>query len=140
MVQIEMPVAKPLSEIREGETILREWKYMIDKLERLKSKKCRRKRKKVKVDKIPFGSTPIGTLLKHYAPNEYWLLTDSCENIPCYLIESIAYSSDNEFFRTARFRKALAHYKKYGRTKTDYKGFTLEDELKYASMKVNGLV
>ena len=54
----------------------------------------------------------------HECPLEFELLKEIfgkvCIRNNVYLVESFAYSSDNPFFKTETFRKALLDYKKYG--------------------------
>lgn len=80
-------------------------------------KRKRRKRKGRKRIKRAFDGTRIGHFLKHEAPLEYKLITDTCNSTcgpPADLIETIGYSSTNPLFRKEKFRKCLIEYRKYG--------------------------
>lgn len=55
--------------------------------------------------------------MRYHAPIEFALIVDSCgvKNAPqADLIEKLCYISDNGFFRTVCFRRALMDYRKNG--------------------------
>lgn len=55
--------------------------------------------------------------MRYHAPIEFALIVDSCgtRNAPqADVIETLCYISDNRFFKTVCFRRALMDYRKNG--------------------------
>ncbi len=55
--------------------------------------------------------------MRYHAPIEFALIADSCgpyKTPSADLIEKLSYVSDNKFFRTVCFRRALMDYRKNG--------------------------
>lgn len=58
--------------------------------------------------------------MRYHTPIEFAIVMDSCKGAApsADVIESLGYVSENKFFKTALFRRALADYRKNGlRTK-----------------------
>lgn len=72
--------------------------------------------KRRKPSKKRFEETRVGYLMRYHAPIEFALLVDSCgKKAPSAdIIEEIGYVSNNDFFRTICFRRALMDYRKNG--------------------------
>lgn len=86
-----------------------------------------------------FSNTPVGRIIYVYAPVLYLLLTDSrlrlreCGRvIPPELVEQMAVAYHSPYLRTARFRKALIDFRKYGMRTPARAEWTLRDALHYA--------
>ena len=112
-----------------------------------KSRKPQKRKKKPgpKIGKrtktIRFDETAVGHFLYVYAPIQYNLLMEYSKAIKqvqkrqCInynMIESIAINSDNPAFKTARFRRALIAYRRFGTRPLRKTGWTLKDALYYA--------
>ena len=113
----------------------------------LKSRKPqKRKRKpgpKVRKSKrvVKFNETAVGHFLYVYAPVQYCLLMEYCkaikqvesgQRIKYNIIEAIAINSDNAAFKTARFRRALIAYRRFGTRPLRKTGWSLRDAVYYA--------
>lgn len=98
----------------------KEWNENLPKVKIPKRKKAKRKKKakpKRKESRIKrkFEETDIGSWLKLKAPLEYMVIVAAGGNEPlAELIESVGYASDNPYFRTVCFRRALIKYRKNG--------------------------
>lgn len=138
MLKIEMPKPTPLNKIPEGEKYLKPYQFGINRWKR--PKKTKGARKKAVIKCVPFERTPVGVLLKYCAPLEFSLIMDSCTVVQTYVIESVAYASNNDLFKTERFRLALGHYKKYGCQASKNKDMDVNDAMDFAMKRVNGLV
>lgn len=76
-----------------------------------------RSRKGRKPGRKRFEEIRIGYLMRYHAPIEFALIVDSCgakEAPSADIIEKLTYLSDNKFFRTMQFRRALMDYRKNG--------------------------
>ena len=91
--------------------------------------------------KVKFHETAIGHFLFVYAPVEYILLmeyrniiksTDRSRTISYQVIETIALNSHNPALKTARFRRALISYRRFGLKPLRPTGWTLKDAVYYA--------
>ena len=106
----------------------RKSRRMKDQLERKKAPKPKRgkgrpkgswtkKRRKKPIESIHFDDTPLGYFLKHECPEEWEIVKELCNTrsgVNPYLIDTIMRTSGNEIFKTPRFRRAIADYKKHG--------------------------
>lgn len=90
---------------------------------------------------VRFVDTPIGRYLYVYAPLYYQLLTqfgnainyrDSKTRLLSYAIETIAVNNDSKVFRTARFRRALIDFRRFGLRPLRKVNWTLRDALYFA--------
>ncbi len=91
--------------------------------------------------KVKFHETALGHFLLVYAPIQYLLLmeyreivkqVDRTRPISCEVVETIALNSDNPAFKSARFRRALIAYRRFGLKPLRPTGWTLKDALYYA--------
>ena len=91
--------------------------------------------------RVKFHETAIGHFLFVYAPVEYILLmeyrniiksADRSRTISYQVIETIALNSHNPAFKTARFRRALISYRRFGLKPLRPTGWTLKDAVYYA--------
>lgn len=118
----------------------------------LKPKKKKRRRKHKKKVGRPrgyrlkkFEQTRIGFFLQHEVPIEYQLLKEVTEMMklrypPAELIESLCYSSDDPFFRKAKFWRCLIEYKKFGCRPRFVIGTNAQKELYYIRKKLRKYV
>jgi hypothetical protein len=83
----------------------------------------------------------VGHFLYVYAPIQYHLLMEYCkaikqvergQRIKYNIIEAIAINSDNAAFKTARFRRALIAYRRFGTRPLRKTGWSLRDAVYYA--------
>lgn len=138
---------KKMLEIKFGESEKETWNSLqqMAKSRKKKYKPAKRKRKpgpKAYNRKIvKFNETAVGHFLYVYAPVHYLMLMEYCRDIKGYgngrkikyaILESMAVNSDVEAFKTARFRKALISYKRFGTRVLRKTGWTLEDAVYYS--------
>lgn len=90
---------------------------------------------------VKFDETAVGHFLYVYAPIQYYLLMEYCkaikqvergQRIKYNIIEAIAINSDNAAFKTARFRRALIAYRRFGTRPLRKTGWSLKDAVYYA--------
>ena len=130
MITIQLPEPRSLSQLS------RNHKPILRNPPRKKSRKRRKVRAKGHRNKrCTFDQTPIGYLIKHECPVEWRFITDiktaNGLNVTADFLENLAYMSDNPFFRTEKFRRALMDFREYGYVTPNRKGFDLDDELRY---------
>lgn len=120
-------------------------------LQKPQKKPLRKKRRKLKKKRGPkaisrkkrfkFIETQVGHFLYVYAPLQYCLLMEYYQamkmvgrhqGISYNIIETIALHSDNPAFRTARFRRALIAYRRFGLKPLRPTGWTLKDACYFA--------
>ena len=100
---------------------------------------------------VQFNETSVGHFLYVYAPIQYHLLMEYSRaigsfeygrNIKPAVIETIAINSDNEAFKTARFRRALIAYRRSGMHPLRKTKWTLKDALYYSkhSYKIHNAI
>ena len=65
------------------------------------------------------------------------LLETDKKMVNAQLIENLAYSSDNPFFKTEQFRAALIEFKRYGLSEKSLHEIDVEEELDYIRLKYN---
>lgn len=86
---------------------------------------------------VKFNETEVGHFLYVYAPIQYYLLMEYSKavarhEINHHTIETIALNSDNPTFTTARFRRALIAYRRFGMRPLKKTVWSLKDVLYYA--------
>lgn len=95
----------------------RQDRMTVPKSKKSKKEPSRKARKGRKPRRKRFEDIRLGYLMRYRAPIEFALIVDSCgaKDAPSAdIIEKLAYISDNKFFRTIQFRRALIDYRKNG--------------------------
>lgn len=83
--------------------------------------------------------TPVGYLLKHEAPTEWSLLEHlrkSGQRVTAGVIERIGYSSVHPLFKSARFRMALADFRKHGRRTRNVRTLDVKNEISVIEKRI----
>lgn len=65
------------------------------------------------------------------------LLETDRKLVNAQLIENLAYSSDNKFFKTEEFRKALVEFKRYGLSQKALHEIDIDEEIDEIRLKYN---
>ena len=65
------------------------------------------------------------------------LLETDRKLVNAQLIENLAYSSDNIFFKTEEFRKALVEFKRYGLSQKALHEIDIDEEIDEIKLKYN---
>ena len=109
-----------------------------------KSKRKRKKRRAKSVSSrksVRFDETAVGHFLYVYAPLQYCLLMEYAKAVRTSnkrrvitpaVIETIALNSDNSVFKTARFRRALIAYRRFGCKPLRKTGWPIQDIIYFA--------
>lgn len=95
----------------------RQDRMTVPKSKKSKKEPSRKARKGRKPRRKRFEDIRLGYLMRYRAPIEFALIVDSCgtKDAPSAdIIEKLAYISENKFFRTIQFRRALIDYRKNG--------------------------
>lgn len=95
--------------------------------------------------RVDFCQTQLGFLLKHEVPIEYGLIVNSTKDfggrVPkAELIEAVGYSSNDPFFRSIEYRKALIKFKKEGAYTEDVYITNADKELYYIDIRRNKML